>query len=140
MKKKLNDEEIIAALENCNSGFDDMNRHSCATCPYREIEPCGKAQMTDCIDLIRRQRAEIERLRGDVCPICGYLLDECQCRYGGSGHPNRDKEREVVLDHLYLLNDKQLKHIINLEKSWRTSYGDNEKKQIVKKLGWENKI
>lgn len=62
MKKKLNDEEIIAALENCNSGFDDMNRHSCATCPYREIEPCGKAQMTDCIDLIRRQKAENERL------------------------------------------------------------------------------
>ena len=134
MNKKLNDEEIIEALENC------ANRHSCDTCPYREIEPCGKAQITDYLNLIRRQKAEIEELRGDVCPICGYSFGECQCRYGGSGHPNRSKRREVVLDHLYLLNDRQLKHVINIEKSWRTSYGDNEMKQIVKKLGWENKI
>lgn len=83
---------------------------------------------------------ETEELKDIMCPICRYLLDECQCRYGGSGHPDRSKEREVVLHHLYLLNDKQLKHVINLEKSWRTSYGDNERKQIVKKLGWENKI
>lgn len=81
-----------------------------------------------------------EELRGDACPICGYLFGECQCRYGGSGHPNRSKRREVVLDHLYLLNDRQLKHVINLEKSWRTSYSDNEREQIIKKLGWENKI
>ena len=62
MNKKLTDEEIIASLENCNSGLDDVHRHSCATCPYREIEPCGKAQMTDCLDLIRRQKAENLRL------------------------------------------------------------------------------
>ena len=83
---------------------------------------------------------ETEELKDNMCPICGYLLNECQCRYGGSGHPDRSKRREVVLHHLYLLNDKQLKHVINLEKSWRTSYGDNERKQIVKKLGWENRI
>ena len=83
---------------------------------------------------------ETEELKDNMCPICRYSFGECQCRYGGSGHPNRSKRREVVLDHLYLLNDRQLKHVINLEKSWRTSYGDNEKKQIVKKLGWENKI
>ena len=83
---------------------------------------------------------ETEELKDNMCPICGYSFGECQCIYGGSGHPNRSKRREVVLDHLYLLNDRQLKHVINLEKSWRTSYGDNEKKQIVKKLGWENKI
>lgn len=88
----------------------------------------------------KKENDKIEELKGDVCPICGYLLDECQCRYGGSGHPNRSKAREVVLDHLYLLNDRQLKHVIDLEKSWRTSYGDDERKQIVKKLGWENKI
>ena len=83
---------------------------------------------------------ETEELKDNMCPICGYLFGECQCRYGGLGHPNRSKRREVVLDHLYLLNDRQLKHVINLEKYWCTSYGDNEKKQIVKKLGWENKI
>ena len=83
---------------------------------------------------------ETEELKDNMCPICWYLFGECQCRYGGSGHPNRSKRREVVLDHLYLLNDRQLKHVINLEKSWGTSYGDDERKQIIKKLGWENKI
>lgn len=62
INKKLTDEEIIKSLENCIREYDDMHRHSCDTCPYREIEPCGKAQMTDCLDLIRRQKAEIERL------------------------------------------------------------------------------
>ena len=47
----LTDDEIVKALENCNNGLDDMRRHSCDDCPYREIEPCGKAQMTDCLDL-----------------------------------------------------------------------------------------
>ena len=62
MNKKLTDEEIIKSLENCNRGYDDIRRHSCDTCPYREIRPCGKAQMSDCLDLIHRQKAEIERL------------------------------------------------------------------------------
>ena len=62
MNKKLTDEEIIESLKNCNRGYDDIRRHSCDTCPYREIEPCGKAQITDCLNLIRRQKAEIERL------------------------------------------------------------------------------
>ena len=37
-EKKLTDEEIVNALENCNNGLDDMNRHSCDACPYREYE------------------------------------------------------------------------------------------------------
>ncbi len=62
MTKKLTDEEIIKSLENCSRGYDDISRNSCDTCPYREIEPCGKAQMIDCLNLIRRQKAKIERL------------------------------------------------------------------------------
>ena len=62
MNKKLTDEQIVKAIENCNNKFDD----SCDTCPDREIEPCGKAQMTDCFDLIHRQKAEIERLTREL--------------------------------------------------------------------------
>lgn len=62
MNKKLTDEEIIKSLENCINGFDNLHRHSCDTCPYREIEMCGKAQLTNSLDFIRRQKAEIERL------------------------------------------------------------------------------
>lgn len=62
-EKKLADEEIIKALEDCYREYTDMNRHSCDTCPYREVEPCGKAQMTDCLDLIKRLQAENETLK-----------------------------------------------------------------------------
>lgn len=42
----------------------------------------------------------------DKCPICNYRIDMCQCRYGGSCHPNRSKRRAVVLDHLYICSLK----------------------------------
>ena len=49
----------------------------------------------------------------DKCPICNYRIDMCQCRYGGSCHPDRIKRREVVLDHLYMFSHEQIAHIAN---------------------------
>lgn len=66
------------------------------------------------------------------CPICRYELKDCQCIFGGSCHPNRDKRREVVQDHLYLLNAEQLAHLIKLQAFWQTSYSDDEKTKILK--------
>lgn len=68
------------------------------------------------------------------CPICNYKISMCQCMFSGSCHPDRQKRKDVVKDHLYLLSRKQLKHIIRLEKLWQTSYGDNEKQIILKEL------
>ena len=66
------------------------------------------------------------------CPICGYELKYCQCCFGGSAHPDRSKRREVVQDHLYLLNAEQLAHLIKLQAFWQTSYGDDEKTELLK--------
>ena len=52
----------------------------------------------------------------DKCPICNYRIDMCQCQYGGSGHPDRSKRREVVLDHLYMFSQEQIKHIANIQR------------------------
>lgn len=68
------------------------------------------------------------------CPICRYDSGYCQCRFGGSAHPDRSKRRTVVLDHLYLFSEEQINHIVNLEKSWQTSYGDTELDEILKEL------
>ena len=73
-------------------------------------------------------------LHGHKCPICNYPMDMCQCLYGGSCHPDRDKEREVVLSHLYLLSKMQIRHIVCLQKYWNTSYGDNERTEILERL------
>lgn len=65
------------------------------------------------------------------CPICDYEIVNCQCLFGGSSHPDRNKRREVVFDHLYLFSEEQIKHLIHLEKHWRISYGDNEREQLL---------
>lgn len=68
------------------------------------------------------------------CPICNYDIKHCQCRFGGSAHPDRSKRRRVVLDHLYLFSAEQIEHILELEKHWQTSYGDEERSQIREDL------
>lgn len=70
----------------------------------------------------------------ELCPICGYELYFCQCLFGGSAHPDRDKERAVVQDHLYLLSDKQLLHLEKLQRYWQISYGDEEKAKMLECL------
>ena len=70
----------------------------------------------------------------EKCPICDYNIEHCQCRFGGSAHPDRSKRMSVVKDHLYLFSNEQVKHIIELERFWRTSYLDEEKEKIRKEL------
>ena len=66
------------------------------------------------------------------CPICRYELKDCKCIFEGSYPPNRYKRREVIQDHLYLLNAEQLAHLIKLQAFWQTSYSDDEKTKILK--------
>lgn len=68
------------------------------------------------------------------CPICNYQISQCQCKFDGSAHPDRSKRREVIFDHLYLFNQEQIEHLINLERYWQISYGDEERTRIYKEL------
>lgn len=47
------------------------------------------------------------------CPICEY--ESCQCIYAGNAHPDRYKRRQVVLDHLYLLSDEEIRYVQQLQ-------------------------
>lgn len=81
-----------------------------------------------------RDLETLRLLENEKCPICGYDILHCQCMFGGSAHPNRGKQREVVLHHLHLLSSLQIAHIIELEKYWQISYGDEERTTILEKL------
>ena len=70
----------------------------------------------------------------EKCPICDYELSWCQCRFGGTAHPDRSKRREVVLHHLFLFSDKQIEHIKDLERFWQICYGDDERTEILREL------
>ncbi len=73
-------------------------------------------------------------IKEDKCPICEYIFEDCQCRFGGTAHPDRNKRARVIADHIYLLTDKQIKHLKKVQKWWSISYGDKEMCQILKEL------
>ena len=52
----MTDTEIIKALECCPQHI------MCGHCPFRNVENCMSALYVDALDLIKRQKAEIERL------------------------------------------------------------------------------
>ena len=72
MENKFTDNEIIKALECCGKGFGN-----CEGCPYDDdyhdcVTNDGKTLiMQDCIDLINRQKAEIERLNVELVGMRG---------------------------------------------------------------------
>lgn len=51
----MTDNEIIKGLEHCNN----VDVEGCRDCPYRD-ENCINRIMADALDLIKRQRAELE--------------------------------------------------------------------------------
>lgn len=70
----------------------------------------------------------------NVCPICEYPLDQCQCIFDGSAHSDRSKKNEVVRQHLYLFNKEQQEHVIELERLMRISYVDHTRAEILQYL------
>lgn len=53
----MTNKEIVKALECC------VTKEDCDGCPYDEINDCIKGHEEDILDLINRQKAEIERLK-----------------------------------------------------------------------------
>ena len=70
----------------------------------------------------------------EKCPICEYQFEDCQCYYAGSAHPDRSKRARVVADHIYLLTDRQIWHLKNVQKYWSISYCDEEMNRVLKEL------
>lgn len=54
----MTDNEIIKALELCNSSFLDR---SCRECQFYKVSHCSTALINEGINLINRQKAEIEK-------------------------------------------------------------------------------
>lgn len=56
----MTDNEIINTLEYCADGRD------CDDCPYKDTYNCSRQLRLDVVDLINRQKAEIEWLQGKI--------------------------------------------------------------------------
>lgn len=66
INKKYTDEEIMEALANC--AFSAHNPDACKECHYNNVgaPTCVASCTNDALDLINRQKAEIEKLRAKV--------------------------------------------------------------------------
>ena len=76
----MTDNEIIKALECCIS-----ENNSCKGCPYISFGlDCTEKRNNDCIDLINRQKAEIERLKTHLEELADEVEDKmtymCGCK------------------------------------------------------------
>ena len=60
----ITDSEIIKALECCSSNA--TGNEYCKDCPYNFTEYCGEESAKDTLNLINRQKAEIERLENTL--------------------------------------------------------------------------
>lgn len=70
--KKFTDEEIIKALDLCTQQNGSIPCYDCP-CWNDDEQKCEGIDYTAALDLINRQKAEIERLK--ECPKCVYEYD-----------------------------------------------------------------
>ena len=57
----MTDEQIIKALE-CCIAQENCEKVSCEICPYDRVYDCKEVMLQNTLDLIYRQKAEIEKL------------------------------------------------------------------------------
>ena len=79
---KFTDEEIIKTLRGCIGALQ------CEDCPYMEVVNCTNQHIMDAVDLINRQREELEALRKKkVCSVGDklYIIVSGGGEDGGDG-------------------------------------------------------
>lgn len=69
-------------------------------------------------------------LADKTCPLCYKPFDDCECRFDLPDNCTYD-DMLVIMDHLYLFNPEQQRHIINLQKEIFITYTDRVKNGIL---------
>lgn len=79
----MTDTEIIKALECCIvDDYYKIRNALCAKCAYSRYNECKRRLQLDTLDLLNRQKAEIERLK-NAYKQCAWERDVFSERNGG---------------------------------------------------------
>lgn len=119
--RKFTDEEIIKALM-CHFNEElDKEPFQCVDCPlYNDTLPsCTEALKSYVLDLINRQKAEIERLK--ECPKCVYEYDGEITEYCVQGPCQNFKTVEQIKAEAYKEFAERLKSYLLLNKKGEMS-------------------
>ena len=112
----MTDNEIIKALECC---IGDTEGKNCFDCHLYEIDDCQAQMCLDALDLINRQKAEIEKLKAEKnillnTTVSAYLAEE-QVRVAKAEAYKEFAERLKEMfrnDGLYLFYANQIDNLL----------------------------
>ena len=124
--KKLTDEEIISSLEviatTCNCNECKIRSGKWGTCN------CSETTANAALDLINRQKAEIERLRGST--IVNNIMESQRIKREAKTEAYKEFAEKLKL-HSYIMSDESQTGIINRYSVVTVNQIDN----ILKELG-----
>jgi hypothetical protein len=129
-EKKLTDDEIVKALEICSIEVEIHDLDDCKECPYfiKKIDcVTGKRSEKDFLDLINRQKAEIERLKIDLANEKNWgkiQKKQLQKQVDELKEERENMQAEIIglesqKEDLYFQNQNLQAYIENHEEIWK---------------------
>ena len=128
--KKFTDEEIIRNYEWCIGCTSDR----CRECTMDEEGFCEEELQDLVLDLINRQKAEIEKLKGST--IVSNVMESQRIKREAKAEAYKEFAERLKL-HLYIISDGSQTGIINMYSVVTVNQIDNLLKEMV---GGENDI
>lgn len=146
----MTDNEIIKALECCNK---PIRENSCTECAFYRSGKCSSNMLNAALDLINRQKAEIERLNVELKSMRGAansyklenerLLQKLQQAKSEATKELAEILKEGIQENHYYTstedmgNRKRYVHITNIKDF--SQYIDNLVKEMTEALEWNQR-
>ena len=126
LDKKLTDKDIISSLEviatTCNCNECKIRSGKWGTCN------CSETTANAALDLINRQKAEIERLRGST--IVNNIMESQRIKREAKAEAYKEFAEKLKL-HSYIMSDESQTGIINRYSVVTVNQIDNILKELV---------
>ena len=126
LDKKLTDKDIISSLEviatTCNCNECKIRSGKWGTCN------CSETTANAALDLINRQKAEIERLRGST--IVNNIMESQRIKREAKAEAYKEFAEKLKL-HSYIMSDESQTGIINRYSIVTVNQIDNILKELV---------
>lgn len=112
----MTDREIINVLTYCNTA---KTEHHCVICPFYEYKKCTVSMLDSAVDLINRQKAEIEQWKEEANKYQNWWASSCE-----------ESKSEIIKDFAERLKEHFINNEYNAKTERKTVRIDELKEQI----------